>query len=208
MNTSTNKNISIDNPSVVKSALKTFKILIMKNIFSFIILLLTLSVTGQNIYLHCGKLIDTKTGKVLTNKTIIVSGEKIISVEDGFTTSDNEKDILIDLKDKTVMPGLIDMHVHLEHESSAKRYIERYTLNDADVAFNSLRFAEATLLAGFTTVRDLGGSGVNISLRKAIASGKVDGPRIFTAGKSLARFTTATKQRSRGKFDTARSRNP
>ncbi|GAA3602681.1 amidohydrolase family protein [Flavivirga amylovorans] len=136
--------------------------------------------------MHCGKLIDTQKSEILEEMTIVVSNDKIISVKKGYTSPQNSEDIVIDLKSKTVMPGLIDMHVHLELETNPKRYLEKYTLNDADIAFNSLRFAKATLEAGFTTVRDLGGSGVNISLRKAINSGKVDGPRIFTAGKAIA----------------------
>ncbi|TGV02451.1 metal-dependent hydrolase family protein [Flavivirga rizhaonensis] len=153
-----------------------------------LILLLAFSYDGisQNTYLHCGKLIDTEKGKVLKEMTIVISNNKIIAVEKGYTSIQNPEDVTIDLKTKTVMPGLIDMHVHIEHETNPKRYLQKYTLNDADVAFNSLRFAKATLDAGFTTVRDLGGSGVNISLRKAINLGKVDGPRIFTAGKSIA----------------------
>jgi imidazolonepropionase-like amidohydrolase len=136
--------------------------------------------------LHCGKLIDTKNGKVLTNKTIVVSSKTIASIEDGFVKPENSEDIIIDLKDKTVMPGLIDMHVHIEGQLSPKRYIEPFTLNEADVAFNAQNYAKTTLMAGFTTVRDLGGSGVNIALRNAIAQGKVVGPRILTAEKSLA----------------------
>lgn len=84
------------------------------------------------------------------------------------------------------MPGLIDMHVHLEGETSKDQQIQKFTLNPADHAFRSTVFAKRTLLAGFTTVRDLGGSGVNISLRNAINQGFVVGPRIFTAGKSIA----------------------
>src|SRR5690606_31407177 len=87
---------------------------------------------------------------------------------------------------KTVMPGWIDMHVHLEGETSPNRYLETFTLNPADNAFASVRFAEITLMTGFTTVRDLGGSGVNISMRNAINKGYIKGPRIFTAGKSIA----------------------
>jgi imidazolonepropionase-like amidohydrolase len=158
----------------------------MKSIVKILILLIVFPLVGQNTYLHCGKLIDTKAGKVLTNKTIVVSGNKIISVEDGYTNPASTEDIVIDLKNKTVMPGLIDMHVHIEHETNPNRYLQKYTLNDADIAFNSAQFAEVTLLNGFTTVRDLGGTGVNVSLRDAIKAGKVDGPRIFTSEKSLA----------------------
>jgi imidazolonepropionase-like amidohydrolase len=78
------------------------------------------------------------------------------------------------------------MHVHLEEETSPTSYLEEFTLNDADVAYNAEVIAKKTLMAGFTTVRDLGGSGVNVALRNAINSGKVTGPRVFTAEKSLA----------------------
>ena len=158
----------------------------MKKLFLLSILLTTITIQAQDTYIQCGKLIDTKNGKVLTNKTIIVSGKTIKSIEDGFITPTNSTDKIIDLKSKTVMPGWIDMHVHLEEETSPTAYIEEFTLNDADVAFNALGFAKRTLMAGFTTVRDLGGSGVNVSLRNAINAGKVIGPRIFTAEKALA----------------------
>lgn len=140
---------------------------------------------AQDLYLHCGKMIDTESGKVLTEKTIIVSGNKIKSIENGYV-SPKQNDTAIDLKSKTVLPGLIDMHVHIESETNPKAYLEKYTLNDADVAFRSVGYANVTLKAGFTTVRDLGGTGVNISLRNAINQGRIDGPRIFTAGKALA----------------------
>lgn len=158
----------------------------MKKVIFIILASISFNSISQNTYLHCGKLIDTQKGKVLKEMTIVVSEDKIVSVEKGYLSRQNSEDVLIDLKAKTVMPGLIDMHVHIEHETNPKRYLQKYTLNDADVAFNALGFAEATLKAGFTTVRDLGGSGVNISLRNAINSGKVMGPRIITAGKSLA----------------------
>ncbi|MCK0108561.1 amidohydrolase family protein [Flavobacteriaceae bacterium S0825] len=157
----------------------------MKNIFFLLAVLLSFSITAQNTYLHCGKLIDTKTGKVLENKTVVVSGNKIQSILNGFVNPKSEDDKVIDLKSKTVMPGLIDMHVHIEGESSPSRYMDAFTKNDADVAFGSLKYAKKTLMAGFTTIRDLGGSGVNISLRNAINSGEIKGPRIFTAGKAI-----------------------
>ncbi|HAO14798.1 MAG TPA: amidohydrolase, partial [Tenacibaculum sp.] len=73
-----------------------------------------------------------------------------------------------------------------EKEFGPKSRLKRYILNEADIAFNSVGFAKSTLLNGFTTVRDLGGTGVNISIRNAINAGKIPGPRVFTAGKSLA----------------------
>ena len=141
---------------------------------------------AQDIYLHCGQLIDTEKGEVFTEKTIVVSGNKIKSIEKGYITSDNPNDTVVDLKSKTVMPGLIDMHVHMENEYNPARYMDQFTANEADVAFKSVNYAEITLLAGFTTVRDLGGTGVNIALRNAINNNTIVGPRIFTAGKAIA----------------------
>jgi len=157
----------------------------MKSLLRILVLLFTVSLTAQSTYLHCGKLVDTEFGKVLTEKTVIVSGNKIISVEDGYTNPKNSEDTVIDLKSKTVMPGLIDMHVHIEGETSPTRYLERFTKNKADVAFVSVEIAKRTLMAGFTAVRDLGGSGVNVALRNAINKGTVSGPRIFTAEKAI-----------------------
>ena len=144
-----------------------------------------LTLSAQDTYLQCGNIVDVASGKTLSGKTIIVSGNRIKSIADGFTKG-SKTDILIDLKDKTVLPGFIDMHVHLESESGPKSYLNRFTDNEADIAFNSVVYAKRTLMAGFTTVRDLGGSGVNIALRNAVDKGLVEGPRIFTAGKSLA----------------------
>ena len=165
---------------------KYVKLITMKTLLSILAFVFTTVLTAQNTYLHCGKLIDTESGKVLTEQTIIVSGNKIVSVNNGYQNPESTEDTVVDLKSKTVMPGLIDMHVHIESETNPKSYLEGYTLNDADVAFNSVHYAEVTLMNGFTTVRDLGGSGVNVSLRNAINAGKIKGPRIFTAEKALA----------------------
>ena len=156
----------------------------MKKILPILSLFFCFIGIAQETLLHCGKIIDTKQGKVLSNKTIVVSGSKILRVEDGFT-SPKQVDNVIDLKNKTVLPGLIDMHVHIEGETSPSQYLEEFTLNEADVAFNAAEIAKRTLMAGFTSVRDLGGSGVNVSLRNAIAKGKIIGTRIFTAEKAI-----------------------
>ena len=141
---------------------------------------------SQDYYLHCGTIIDTKEGKELKNKTLVISKNKIIKIEDGFVTKAKEIDFEIDLKNKYILPGLIDLHVHIEGEYDNHSYISKYVDNEADIAFRSVRSAEITLLSGFTTVRDLGGTGVNISLRNAINKGIIKGPRIYTAGKSIA----------------------
>ncbi len=117
--------------------------------------------------------------------TVIVSDKKIKEVRKGFKTPKKDDDIVIDLKDSTVMPGFIDLHVHIESEYNREKYMNAFTAEESQIAFSSLKFAKRTLMAGFTTVRDLGGSGVNISLRNAINKGEVIGPRIFTAGKAI-----------------------
>lgn len=156
----------------------------MKKIIFLSLLLFGAVALAQETYLHCGRLLDVKSGKMLSEKTIVVSGNSIKSIENGYKTG-GAQDVVVDLKDKTVLPGFIDMHVHIEGQSSPNTYIQRFTLNDADVAFQSTVYAKNTLMAGFTTVRDLGGSGVNIALRNAINKGVIVGPRIFTAGKAI-----------------------
>lgn len=140
---------------------------------------------GQRTLMHCGNLIDGKANGVQPRMTVVIEGNKIVRIEKGFLEA-GTGDTLIDLSKKTVMPGLIDLHVHLEGETNKDQALQRFTLNEAEIAFNSTVFAKKTLMAGFTTVRDLGGSGVNIALRNAINQNLVVGPRIFTAGKSIA----------------------
>jgi imidazolonepropionase-like amidohydrolase len=150
-----------------------------------LLLFLATATFAQRTFIHCGNLIDGKANDVQPQMTIVVEGNKIIKVEKGFTKPGNS-DKLIDLSKKTVMPGLIDLHIHIEGETNKDQALQRFTLNKADVAFRSTVFAKRTLMAGFTTVRDLGGSGVNISIRNAINQGLVVGPRVFTTGKSIA----------------------
>jgi len=154
-------------------------------------LLLILSVLSaccgfaQRTIIYCGKLIDVKTLQVLPEMSIIVDGNKISDVQKGYVTP-GQNDKQIDCKNKTVMPGLIDCHVHLESETSPHAFENEFKLNPADHAFLSVGYAEKTLMAGFTTVRDVGGSGVDISLRNAINKGMVKGPRVYTSGKALS----------------------
>ena len=145
---------------------------------------LSLSAFAQTQLLHCGKIVDTKNGKVLTEKTIYVDNATITKIVNGYASAKGDE-VVIDLKDKTVLPGFIDMHIHIEGETSPKRYIEPFTKNEADVAYKAQEIGQRTLMAGFTTVRDLGGSGVNVSLRNAVNAGTVIGPRIFTAEKAI-----------------------
>ncbi len=140
---------------------------------------------AQTTIIHCGKLIDVDKGIMLNNKTIVVVDGLIESVQDGYIIPKKDQKV-IDLKSKTVMPGLMDMHVHVESESGPKRYEETFRENESYVALKASQYCERTLLAGFTTVRDLGGSGINVSLRDAIKNGIIKGPRIYTAEKSIA----------------------
>ena len=137
-------------------------------------------------YLHCGRLLDfsDQGERIKTERTVIVVGDRISEVLPGYRQAP-EGARTVDLKAHTVLPGLTDMHIHIEGESSPDNFIEEFTLEPADVALRATQYAERTLLAGFTTVRDLGGTGVNISLRKAIDRGYVPGPRIVTAGQAI-----------------------
>ena len=157
----------------------------MRKLLIALFLFIVTNTFAQRTIIHCGQLIDVKTGQVMKEMSIVVEGNKITDVIKGYTVA-GKTDKLVDLKNKTVMPGLIDCHVHLEEETNPNKYLQEFTMNPPDIAFQSVVFADRTLMAGFTTVRDLGGSGVNIALRKAIAKGLVKGPRVFTAGKAIA----------------------
>lgn len=140
--------------------------------------------SAQTTILYCGKIIPVN-GEPVSNATLVLEGNKILRIERGFSAVPTGAQ-LIDLKNKTVLPGLIDCHVHLEWEQSRGSYTEKYSLNDADIAYRAAVYARRTLDAGFTTVRDLGGTGVNIALRNAINGGWAVGPRIITAGRALS----------------------
>ena len=157
-----------------------------KYAFMLIVFFAIHSISAQNTYILCGKLVNVETGKIETKKTIVVHENKIVNVFDGYVQPRSRTDKIVNLKKKVVMPGLIDMHVHIESEHNPKTRLERYVLNEADIALNSTVFARKTLMSGFTTVRDLGGTGVNVSVRNSINAGKVVGPRVLTAEKSLA----------------------
>lgn len=147
----------------------------------------SLAVPGNAaVIIHAGRLIDGKSDKPRQEVSITIDEGRIVSVADGYLPL-KEGDRLIRLTDFTVMPGLMDMHTHLMSQHSKDSYTERFFMDQADYALRSTSYARATLLAGFTTVRDLGDNGVNsIALRKAIDQGWVPGPRIFTSGKALA----------------------
>ena len=136
--------------------------------------------------IHAGTLIDGVRAESQKNVTIVVDGERVVEVVSGFQAA-GAGDTLIDLKTSTVMPGLMDMHTHLSSEFSPQSYSERFYVNTPEATLRAAMFAKKTLMAGFTTVRDLGDSGgITVGLREAIKKGWVQGPRIYTAGKSIA----------------------
>jgi imidazolonepropionase-like amidohydrolase len=142
--------------------------------------------TSAATLIHAGHLIDGVANAATDAVTIVIDGKDIKAVEKGYRAP-AAGDTVIDLKDATVLPGLWDMHVHLTSEYNKNAQLEGFTLNEADVALNGVAFAERTLNAGFTTVRDLGASfNASIALRNAINKGTVRGPRIFAAGKAIA----------------------
>lgn len=147
--------------------------------------LLASPLLAQRTLIHCGNLFDGVRNDLQPQMTIVVEGNKITAVQKGFTAPTGQ-DRVLDMKSKTVLPGLIDMHVHLESQTRRGGLVDQFTLNVPDVAFQAAKYAKTTLLAGFTTVRDLGGSGINVALRNAVNRGLVEGPRILTVGKSIA----------------------
>jgi imidazolonepropionase-like amidohydrolase len=134
--------------------------------------------------LLCGHLIDTVAGKMLGASTIVIEGGHVREVLSGSQAPAGAT--AIDLKSQTCMPGLIDSHVHLTGQTSRTEYVDRYHWNVADYAIRSTVYARRTLLAGFTTVRNLGdGANESAALRNAINAGIIPGPRIYTAGKAI-----------------------
>lgn len=135
---------------------------------------------------HAGTLIDGASDEPRSNVTIVIEDDRIAAVESGFRQPAEDDDV-IDLREYTVLPGMIDLHTHLTREHNPNSYSEGFRLNPGDYAFDMVPFAANTLLAGFTTVRDLGDRyNLTVAMRDAIERGSVAGPRIFTAAKSIA----------------------
>ncbi len=142
------------------------------------------ALAAEPIALHCERLFDARSGKMLGEHTIVVRDGKIESVLPGRAKmADGTRSIV--LAGRTCLPGWTDLHVHLGQQSSPQSYSEGFRLDDVDFAYRSVGYADKTLMAGFTSVRDLGGE-ISPHLRDAINAGTVKGPRIFAAGKSIA----------------------
>jgi imidazolonepropionase-like amidohydrolase len=135
--------------------------------------------------IHAGTLIDS-VGEVPRHQvTVVVEGERIAAIEDGFSAP-QPGDQVIDLSKETVTPGWIDCHVHLDIVISPQFYTDAVMLNPGDFALRAAYNAKLTLMAGFTTVRNVGDrANSTIALKKSIAKGEAIGPRIYTAGKPI-----------------------
>jgi imidazolonepropionase-like amidohydrolase len=133
--------------------------------------------------LQCERLFDSRSGKLLGAHTVVVRNGKIAEVRPGKSEVTGAK--TIDLAGRTCSPGWTDLHVHLGQQSSPRSYEEGFRLDDVDFALRGVSYARKTLMAGFTSVRDLGGE-VAPHLRDAINAGMIEGPRVWAAGKSIA----------------------
>ncbi|KAA9133520.1 amidohydrolase family protein [Marinihelvus fidelis] len=132
--------------------------------------------------LQCEKLIDPSNGRVHDNRQVSVENGRVQAVGDFGEAGENDQVYRLG----TCLPGLMDMHVHLDGELSPGGYLKRFTQNEADYALTAADYARKTLMAGFTSVRNPGDAyNVTIALRKAINAGTAVGPRIWTAGKGI-----------------------
>lgn len=154
-------------------------------LFAAVVLVTTAPFAAARTLVHCGSLIDSVGDAPRKEMTVVIDGERIMSVSSGYTTPTAD-DNVIDLRSATVMPGLMDMHVHLDGQSSPQSYTEGFFMSPGDWALRAAFYAKKTLLAGFTTVRNLGDTdNSTLALRKAIAAGWAEGPRIYSAGTAI-----------------------
>jgi len=160
----------------------------MRKIALSCLLLTVLPMTSlaQVTVIHAGKMIDTERGRVLSDRFIVIDGTKIVKIGSASEIADiDEPDHFIDLSDMTVLPGLSDSHVHLTSDAHTHGY-KRLTVSVSRAAITGVRNAKRTLLAGFTTVRNLGAPAfADVALMEAIDAGDVPGPRIIPASRSL-----------------------
>ena len=140
---------------------------------------------AADIAIHAGKLIDGTGTAPKSQVTILVRDQRILSVTPGFTAPAGAQ--VIDLANATVLPGLIDTHVHITSQFDGGDPVrELVTETDLSAAYKTPAYARATLEAGFTTVRDVGSStDLVVAMKRAIASGEIAGPRMWVAGAPL-----------------------
>lgn len=153
------------------------------SLLTLILLLSAGNALAETTVLNCHRLVDVERGRVLADRQVLVIDNRIEAVGKSVEAGADARNVELD----TCLPGLMDMHVHLDGQLSPKSYITRFQYDGTDRALLAAHYAEVTLKAGFTTVRNLGDSfNSTVALRNAIRRGVANGPRIFTAAKSLA----------------------
>ncbi|WP_079891925.1 metal-dependent hydrolase family protein [Shewanella piezotolerans] len=160
----------------------------LSNRISFLALMISASISqaalAQTQVIHAGELLSIPGKAPLKNYTVVVEEGAITAVKKGFLPANEfaSDATLIDLSDSFVMPGLMDMHVHLQMELGPDNIADTVKLSDADVAMKSVHYAKTTLMSGFTTVRDLLSEPEQMyALRDGVEKGWIDGPRIIAA---------------------------
>ncbi len=147
--------------------------------------LLLIPTQGHTEIIYAGSMIDGVSKRLRQNVSVRIEGNIISAIEEGFIDAGDET--VIDLRSKTILPGLMDMHVHLDSVYDKNSYLNNFILNESDYAIRATHYAYITLMAGFTTVRNPGDSfNSTIALRKAIEAGYAVGPRVYSAGKAIA----------------------
>ncbi len=139
---------------------------------------------GETLFVQAGRLLaDPGSGVVLRDKTLVIEGNRVTEIRDGFVGEGR----IVDLRDAFVLPGLIDSHVHLTGQQNPNGRLDAVTRDAADSAMIGAGFARKTLMAGFTTVADLGGANDAVfALRDGIQRGDVPGPRVIASGSSVS----------------------
>ena len=138
-------------------------------------------VCGKDVVLHAGMLIDGIADTPRRNVSLVIRDDRIVSIQEGFTSPAGAE--VIDLSTATVLPGLIDCHIHISAVLPNRTNATEYSMTHSDIerAFDGALFARRLLQQGFTSARDVGGGDETVALRKAIDAGKIPGPRLLVS---------------------------
>ena len=155
---------------------------------AFVVSLFFLSISHSvfsKTLIKASALVDVENGTVITNPVVVIDGERIVSVTQDAEVEANSDDNVIDLTGYTLMPGFMDMHVHLTSDAKMHGY-KRLAVSTPRATLSGVKHANLTLMAGFTTVRNVGAPGFSdVALRDAINDGDIIGPRMFVSGPSI-----------------------
>jgi len=158
---------------------------VISTVFAALALLGSVSATAGDYVIHAGRLIDGNSSKAMEQMSVIIKDQQIAGIEKGYVAAADGQEV-IDLKNHTLMPGLMDMHTHLDiNPNPAEALTDAFLRDEADRALRATDYVEDVLMAGFTTVRNLGGI-TSLNLRDAVNAGYIPGPRIYAAGTAIA----------------------